>query len=75
MAVLGLCCCMWTFSSCGEQGLLSAAAHGFLIAAASLLAQQGLQGTRASVAVACGLGCSMACGLFPDQGLNLCSLR
>ena len=23
MAVLGLCCCMWTFSSCGEWGLLS----------------------------------------------------
>ena len=22
MAVLGLCCCAWAFSSCGEQGLL-----------------------------------------------------
>ena len=26
MAVLGLCCCTWTFSSCGEWGLLSSCA-------------------------------------------------
>ena len=23
MAALGLCCCVWAFSSCGEQGLLA----------------------------------------------------
>ena len=23
LAALGLCCCLWTFSSCGKQGLLS----------------------------------------------------
>ena len=23
MAALGLCCCVWAFSSCGEQGPLS----------------------------------------------------
>ena len=28
-----------------------------------------------SVAVAHGLSCSKACGIFPDQGSNLCSLR
>ena len=31
-----------------------------------------LQSTRASVVVALGLSCSLACGIFPDQGLNLC---
>ena len=23
LAVLGLCCCVWTFSSCGKKGLFS----------------------------------------------------
>ena len=32
-------------------------------------------GPWASVVVACGLSCSMACGIFPDQGLNPCSLH
>ena len=27
-----------------------------------------------SVVVAHGLSCSLACGVFPDQGLTLCSL-
>ena len=36
MAVFGLCCCAWAFSSCGESGLLSVAVCGLLIAVASL---------------------------------------
>ena len=32
-------------------------------------------GVRASVVVAHGLSCSTACGIFPDQGLNLCPLN
>ena len=36
LAVLCLCCCVWVFSSCGEQGLLFVAVRGFLIAVASL---------------------------------------
>ena len=32
-------------------------------------------GPWASVLVARGLSCSMACGIFPDQGLNPCSLH
>ena len=32
-------------------------------------------GARASVAVACGLGCSAARGFFLDEGLNLCPLH
>ena len=39
LVVLGLCCCMWAFSSCGECRLLFAAVHGFLIAVASLIAE------------------------------------
>ena len=39
--VLGLCCCTWAFSSCGEWGLLFAAVCRFLIAVASLVAEHG----------------------------------
>ena len=42
MAALGLCCCAWAFSSCGERGLLFVAVHGLLIAVASLVAEHGL---------------------------------
>ena len=31
LAVLGLHCCVWAFSSCGEWGLLFDAVHGLLI--------------------------------------------
>ena len=39
LASLGLRCCMWAFSSCGEQGFLFVAVHGLLTAVASLLLQ------------------------------------
>ena len=42
MAALGLCCCAWTFSRCGEQRLPFIAVHGFLIAVASLVAEHRL---------------------------------
>ena len=42
LAVLGLRCCTWAFSSCGEQGLLFAEVHGLLIEVASLVAEHGL---------------------------------
>ena len=42
MAVLGLRCCSWAFSSCGEQELLFVAVRGLLIAVASLAAEHGL---------------------------------
>ena len=42
LAVLGLCCCAWAFSSCGERGLLFFAVRGLLIAVASLVAEHGL---------------------------------
>ena len=43
MAVLGLCCCAWTFSSCSEWGLLLAAVRRPLTAAASPVVEHGLQ--------------------------------
>ena len=42
MAVLGLRCCTWAFSSCSEQRLLFVAVCGLLIAVASLVAEHGL---------------------------------
>ena len=42
MAVLGLRCCAQAFSSCGEWGLLFTAAHGLLIAVASLAVEHKL---------------------------------
>ena len=43
LAALGLCCCAWAFSSCGEQGLLFIAVRGLLIAVASLVAEHWFQ--------------------------------
>ena len=58
---------------------------GPLILAAFLVAEHGLSGPKASVFVAPGLqstgivalrlSCSLAGGIFPDQGLNLCLLH
>ena len=62
LAALGLCCCTWAFSSCGEQGLLFLVVRGLLIAVASLVVEHRLS-------------CSAACGIFPDQGSNPCPLH
>ena len=37
LVALGLRCCTWAFSGCGEQGLLFHAARGFLIVVVSLV--------------------------------------
>ena len=42
LAVLGLHCCTWAFSSCSERGLPFIAVHGLLIFVASLVVH-GLQ--------------------------------
>ena len=42
MAALGLRCCVWAFSSCGERGLLFVAVCGLLIVVVSLVAEHGL---------------------------------
>ena len=42
LAVLGLRCCTWAFSSCGERELVFVAVCGLLIVVASLVAEHGL---------------------------------
>ena len=42
LAVLGLCCCVQAFSSCGKRRLLFIALHVLLITVASLVADHGL---------------------------------
>ena len=42
LAVLGLCCCAWAFSSCSERGLLFVAVRRLFIVVASLVAEHGL---------------------------------
>ena len=46
-----------------------------LTAVASLLSEHGVLGMWVSVVVVRGLSCPMACGFFPDQEQNLCSLH
>ena len=57
----------------GEHGLQ---VHGLqqLWHVGSVVVAHGLQSTG-SVVVARGLSCSAACGIFPDQGSNLCPLH
>ena len=75
------------FSSCGKQGGLSRcgaqASHsvaslvvenGLSVTQASVIAAPGLQSTS-SVVVAKGLSCFTACEILLDQGLNLCLLH
>ena len=63
MAALDLCCFAHAFCTCGELGLSSncgawpSHCSGFSCCRA-----------WASVAVAHGLSCSVACGIFPGQG-------
>ena len=81
MATLGLCCFFCrAFSSCCRRGLLyydvqASRFGGFFSCEARAL------GTRASAVAArklsdCGhrLSDSMACEIYPNQGLNLCPL-
>ena len=42
LAVVGLCCCLRAFSSCGEWGLLFVVVCGLLIAVPSLVAEHKL---------------------------------
>ena len=57
------------FSSCGERGLLSSCCGGASHCRGFSVAETG------SIAAAHGLSCSSACGIFLDQGSNLCLLH
>ena len=81
LAALSLRCCAGASSSCGKQGLLLVAMRRLLIAVASLVlgtasrcvglvvVAHGLWGAD-PVVVVYGLSCSVAWGIFPDQGSN-----
>ena len=83
--VVDLCCCVGFFSSSGEWGMLSlqashcrvwvlgawgsvVVAHGFTSCSSWTLEH------RLSSCGTHGLSSSTACGIFPDQGSNLCLL-
>ena len=55
MAMLGLHCCLGFSIVAASRGYSLVAAHGLLIATASLVAEHGLQGVQVSVVVAPGL--------------------
>ena len=71
MAVLGLHFCARAFSSCGKRGPLFIVVRGPLTVAASLVAEHRLQ-TRRLSNCSSQASCSVACGIFPNQGSNPC---
>ena len=74
LAVLSLLLCRF-FSSSSKPWLLFVAGHRLLIAVASLVAEHGLYSMRASVVLVHRLSCSLAHGIFLDQGQNLCFMH
>ena len=73
LAVVGLCCCTWAFSSCGEQGLLFVVVSGLLIAVVSLVAEARALGVQASVVVALRLS---SCGSWTlERKLGSCGAQ
>ena len=91
MAALGLRCCARAFSSCSEGGYSLSWCAGFSLWQPLLLRSTGSRcagfsscGSKAlerrlqnagSAAMAHRPSCSVACGILPDQGSNLCFLH
>ena len=88
LVVLGLCLCVWAFSSCDEQGLLASwgpqASHCWWLLLLQTTASRvcGLSSCSSRALEhwfnscgTCGLSCSTASELFPDQGSNPCLLH
>ena len=79
LAVLGVCCCSRAFPLCGKWELVFMWCMGFL-QWLLLLQNTGFSAGSSVVVVlwlsscGCGLSCSTACGIFPDQGQNPCPL-
>ena len=72
LAALGLHCCTWAFSSCGERGLLFVVVRGHLIVVASRCRARVL-GMWASVVVARGIS---SCGSWAlERRLSSCGAR
>ena len=75
--MLDLLCHTQAFYSYRRQGYSLGVVHGLLIAVASPLAEYGPQssGVMDSGVVALGVSCPAACGIFLDDGSNLCPLH
>ena len=69
LPALGLCCDTWALG-CGTQASLLVAGHGSRVCGLS-----SSQALECGLIVAHGLRCPMACGIFPEQGSNLCPLH
>ena len=75
-AALSLCCCERTFLSLCRRGLLSSRSGLSCCEAQALGAQASVAAAlRGSVVETRGLSCSVACGIFLDQGPNPCPLH
>ena len=74
LAVLGPHSCTRALPSCGERGLPRCGARASHCGSPSRCGAQAV-GARASVVVAHGPSCSVACGIFPHQGSNPCLLH
>ena len=72
LAALGLCCHVRTFSSCSDWGLLFSCRAWASHCSGFSCCRAWTSGCSDSVAVVHWLGCLMACGIFPNQGSNLC---
>ena len=75
MVVLGLHCCTQSFSRCSKQGLLSSFSPVASHCGGLSCYRAWALGLWASVVVALGPSFPTACGIFLDQGLNLCPLH
>ena len=81
--MLGLCCFVWAFSSCGEQNWLFTVVRRLVIAVASVAVEHRLRGARASAAAAHRLStCSsqaqylqLTGSVLAAHGLSTCSSR
>ena len=71
LATLGLHCCAWAFSDCGEWRLLSGCSAQAARGGGLSGCQHSLSGSQASVIAAHGFSCPVACGIFLDQESNL----
>ena len=75
--MLGLRCCSGSFSGCSERRLLSlpCACAGFSLWSLFFLLGTGSRALRLQQLWPMGLSCSVACGIFVDQGSNPCALH
>ena len=79
MAMVGLIAVLALSLVVASRGYSLVATQGLLTTVAPLVVEQGLQShsfTSCSMwALELRLSCSLACGIFPDQGLNWCPLH